>query len=347
MMPTCAGAAQAGFAAGGQDDHRYSFRELPLTAAGKRRHQNRLSSSRDRPARVSLLSLARPELAGARTVPLVPHRHAPAGTYPGRGRRSRAGFVSGLVLAGGGQTERYRPSIRAQGWGGSGSGSALRLPRLDADGLTVETRASRRAPPPGSPRRVTSPAPPRPAPPRASRPGQGKDHVRPSAGYWWASPYPTGECGHPAAEYFVCSAPPVPGSRRASGSGGCRARVADPRLLASTLVAPTPQQGLAGRPGGAGKSRPPPSTSLVRHRGSRTGAPRTPSAPSLPYATPCLAPRPPPVPALRLGRASPRGWKRGDGGRWGVGAVVLAGFGDLGLWHLLPCQRVSSVDQPG
>lgn len=247
-MPTCAGAAQAGFAADGQDDHRYSFRELPLTAAGRRRHQNRLSTSRERPARVSLLSLARPELAGARTVPFVPHRHAPAGTYPDRGRRSRAGFVSGAVLAGGGQTERHRPLMRAQGW--AGSGSALGLPRLGADGLAVETRASRSAPPPGSPRRVTSPAPP-----RASRPGQGKDLVRPSAGRRWASPCPAGECGHPAAEYFVCSAPPVPGSRRASGSGGCRARVAEPRLLASTLVAPTPQQGLARRPGGAGRGQ--------------------------------------------------------------------------------------------
>lgn len=43
-----------------------------------------------------------------------------------------------------------------------------------------------------------------------------------------------------------------------------------------------PQRGLPGRPGGAGKSRPPP-TSLVRHRGSRAGAPRPlPRAPRLP-----------------------------------------------------------------
>lgn len=43
----------------------------------------------------------------------------------------------------------------------------------------------------------------------------------------------------------------------------------------ATLAAPTPEHPLRSRsppaPGGAGKSRPPPPTSLVRHRGSRAG----------------------------------------------------------------------------
>lgn len=320
-MPTCAGAAQAGFAADGQDDHRYSFRELPLTAAGRRRHQNRLSTSRERPARVSLLSLARPELAGARTVPFVPHRHAPAGTYPDRGRRSRAGFVSGAVLAGGGQTERHRPLMRAQGW--AGSGSALGLPRLGADGLAVETRASRSAPPPGSPRRVTSPAPP-----RASRPGQGKDLVRPSAGRRWASPCPAGECGHPAAEYTLFARHPrcrAPGVR--PGPAGAERVSPNPafwRPLWSHPLRSRVSPGAREGPGGARKSRPPPSTSLVRHRGSRTRAPRTPSAPSLPSPTP--RPRPAQLSAWDAHRPGAGGGEmRGTVGCWGRGPRGLRG----------------------
>lgn len=53
------------------------------------------------------------------------------------------------------------------------------------------------------------------------------------------------------------------------------------------VVAPATQRGLPGRPGGTGKSRPPP-TSLVRHRGSRAGAPRAPP----PARRPRPAPRP-------------------------------------------------------
>lgn len=97
------------------------------------------------------------------------------------------------------------------------------------------------------------PGAPRPAPRRPPFPPRARGPHSPGAA---SSPWARRARVHPA--------PPARGSGRGQ----------------SAAVAAATQRGLPGSPGGAGKSRPPP-TSLARHRGSRAGlrAPRLPRAP--------------------------------------------------------------------
>lgn len=281
-----------------------SFRELPPTAAGRRRHQTRLSSSRDGPARVSLLSPARPELTGARAVPSVPHRHAP--TDPPAGAHlpgPRAPLTLGLCLRGGargGRPDRVASPLKP------GAGSAPGLPHLDTDPLAVETRAPRR---PSSARGVSAPRH-RPRPPRASRPGRGKDHVRPSPG-------PAGACS-PRTASALSVRHPRPGSGRAASPGPRRARTPGPGLLASAFCRPRTTAGSRRAPG-RGREIPPAAVDVtdaspgLPHRGSAPSA-RPPGPlpdPALSCARSRLGPAPPVWPGSPLGARVAQGLGEG------------------------------------
>lgn len=136
-------------------------------------------------------------------------------------------------------------------------------------------------------------------------------------------------------------APRAPGGRRAasaapSGSEASRTPSARPLRPCARLwgasrpegVALATQRGLPGRPGGAGTSRPPP-TSLVRHRGSRAGAPCAPP--------PILCPRPPPAPRSQVGwrsasRQRPRPPQHAAGNARSPGLGEGKWGGDGGPW---------------
>ncbi|XP_027446765.2 basic proline-rich protein-like [Zalophus californianus] len=300
--PTCA-AARRPACSGRPGNPRNLFRVLPLTAAGRHTHQIASPVAETFPPELPFGFWLAPG-SRARAVPPVPPqppRARTAGgapTYPERGARAEgaahARALSPARCSRGAARPRGIAPRPGAGLGGLGLGLRAPAPaRLGAHGLAVERRAPPR--PARLPRglRAASAAPP----------GQGKDDVGLGAGVpGRASPCPARDRSHSDPKYFVCSPPPVRSSRSVCGPGGVRSAGPppphpDPFRPPSMLVAPTPRQGLARRPGGAGKSRPPPPTSLVRHRGSRARAPRTPRAPR-------LAPRPARPPA---GRAPPRG----------------------------------------
>lgn len=297
---------------------RYLFRGLPRTA-GRHTHQTASPVAETFPPELPScfwLAPGSPELGQCRPFPPLPlHTHRP-GPPAGRpltrrwARGPRTPLTRGLCLrrgARGGRPERAASLLgRARGWAGgrAGSGSGSRAPRRSrARGLAVERRAPRR------PRGLQAAS--------AAPPGQGKgDARRGSGGAGGPSRCPAREGSHPDPKYSVPLTPAVRGSRApsVSGTGGVRgARPPDPRRPPPTVVTPTPRQGLARRPGGAGKSRPPPSTSLVRHWGSRARAPRTPRAPRSAALAPRPLARPRPGPALRPGRARRPGWGLGEG----------------------------------
>lgn len=168
----------------------------------------------------------------------------------------------------------------------------------------METRAPRRA---SSARGVSAPRHrPRPAPRLPARAGERPREPGGRAG--GRAPAPLGRAVTRTPSTLLSTPGRAPGARPvpAPAERGPRA----PSLLASTAFRAHATAGSRRAPGGAGKSRPPPSTSLVRHRGSRTGAPRPPPAPRARCPTPRSAPRargsaprPPSGPSLHWGRA--------------------------------------------
>lgn len=208
----------------GQDYHRCAFRELPPTAVGRRRHQTSLSSCRDGPARVSLLSPARPELTGARAVPSVPHRHTP--TDPPAGAHlpgPRARLTRGLCLRGGargGRPDRVASPLKP------GAGSAPGLPHLDTDRLAVETRAPRR---PSSARGVSAPRHrPRPAPRLPALAGERPREAGRACRGRAPAPLERAVTRTPST---LSAQHPRPGSVSASSPGPRRTRIPGPRPL--------------------------------------------------------------------------------------------------------------------
>lgn len=341
--PTCAAARRPAGAGG---------RETPGTGVarstdggGTTRAPNRVSSCRDFPARVALWLPARLGLASQGRAVRSPsaHRARSAGrtpTYPERGARAE-GAAHARALS---PARRLRGAARPRGIAprpGGGSDSAPRLPRALAltgsrwEGAPRPARRSRGL-------RAASAAPP----------GPGRDDVRLGAGVRGAGrdggvggePVPRAPPKSPRPN--VLRLLPAPGAglpERVRARRRAGRRTPDPRRPPSTLVAPTPRQGLAGRPGGAGKSRPPPPTSLVRHGGSRARAPRTPRAPR--PARPPAGRAPPRGPALRSGCAHRPGAGGGavaGAGGGGRGAAVIAGFPPLRLPRPPPGLGVSS-----
>lgn len=357
--PTCA-AARRPSRCGRPENHRYLFRELPLTAAGRHTHQTVSPVAETFPPELPFGFWLAPD-SRARAVPSVPpqpHRARPAGgapTYLERGARAEgAAHARALSRArcslGAARPRGIAPRPGAGlGWR-AGSGSAPRLPRASA--LTGSRWR-------GAPRPAHRPRGLRTA--SAAPPGQGKDYVRLGAGVpeeGWRARAPratevTQTQSTSSAHRLGAGLPERVRPRQHAEHW--TPRPPDPRRPPSTLVAPTPRQGLARRPGGAGKSRPLPPTSLMRHWGSRARAPRTPRAPRLaPSPTPRSPPGRPRAPAgpgtPSRARTPPRGWGRGGGrGGWrcGRGAAVLAGFRHLSLPRPHPCLGVSSGDQPG
>eukprot|EP00071_Canis_lupus_P040122 XP_022273679.1 uncharacterized protein LOC111095683 [Canis lupus familiaris] len=256
---------------------RASGSRLPLTAAG--RHARRTASpGADTRPHESPFGLGLRPRSGAGAVPPAPHgRHLPE-----RGARASS------------PTWGSRGAARPRGGGRGRAGAPAPPPRRSP------ARGGRRAPPPGSPGRVSSSA--RAGERRRGAGGGGAGGARApraaeaaQARSTWGVRSP--RCGAPRA-----GAGPAPSGARSPAPPR-------PRRPPPTLVAPTRRQGLARRSGGAGKSRPPPPTSLLRHGGSRAGAPRP--APR--------APRPAP-PAARPGRARPSAWSAPSPGGWGAGS---------------------------
>ncbi|XP_053766154.1 collagen alpha-1(I) chain [Panthera pardus] len=153
--PTCA-AARRPARCGRPREARYSFRVLPRTA-GPHTHRTASSVAETFPPELPSgfwLAPGSPEPGPCRPfaadAPGPARRrgaHLPGAGRAGRGRRSRAGFVSGAVLAGGGQSARHRSSAGRGAGRAGGLRLRLRAPapaRLGARGLAVERRAPHR-----------------------------------------------------------------------------------------------------------------------------------------------------------------------------------------------------------